>query len=176
VLPLPRLLGRSKDPIRRWDISKIRIYPEERSHRIDVCWEKEKPGRWIGVNNEFLNRPEFRAGYSSIWITRDKSLSLECPNYDVIVWRGWCLILASSIIPELLDTLGMTERFGRWLSVLLHLGEIPIEDRPLLKEHLSAAKGSEGEALLPQMVLPFERRFGDQSRRGRDRGGPGERL
>jgi hypothetical protein len=77
-------------------------------------------------------------------------------------------MLASSVVPELLDTLGMTERFGRWLAVLMHRGEIPIEEQPLLREHLAEAKGKKGEALLARLVLPFERRFGDTSRRGRD--------
>ncbi len=163
-LPLPRLLGNSKAPIEKWDLSIIRIHPEERSLRIDICWEKEKPGRWIPVDRDLMRKFDQGSNYNSIWITKEKDISLECSNHDVVVWRGWCLILGSSIVPELLDALGMSERFGRWLAMLLHHGEIPSEHQPLLKEHLFAAKGEAGVALLSRMCLPFERRFGDSSR------------
>ena len=58
----------------------------------------------------------------------------------------------------------MTERFGRWLMVLLQYGEIPLDQQPLFKNNLNAAKGAAGEALLSRAILPFERRFGDASR------------
>ena len=163
ALPLPRLLGSSKYPIAGWDVAKILIHPEEGSYRIDLCWEKEKTGRWILVPKSLMQDVESRHHYSAIWITRDKDVSKECPNYDVVDWRGWHLILGSSIVPELLDVLGMDQQFARWLFMLLKFGEIPSEHQPLLRQQLYAAKGKAGEDLLSRLSLPFERRFGASS-------------
>lgn len=165
MIPAPRLLGSSKDPLTTRDIGKIRIYPEERSYRIDICWEKKKLGRWIEVPNNLIHLNKFTYSHhiDSIWITSNAEISSECPDYDLVFWRRWCLILATSPIHDLLDILGMNEGFSRWLSFLLEDGEIPIEQRPILRQHLARAKGSECDELLSRLVLPFERRFGNFS-------------
>jgi hypothetical protein len=97
--------------------------------------------------------------HTHILIARDGEISSECFNYDLVVWRGWHLILSTSCIPGLLDVLGMNERFARWLILLLKTGEIPSEDRPVLKEHLVAAHCKDCDELLRRLILPFERRF-----------------
>jgi hypothetical protein len=91
-----------------------------------------------------------------------------------MIWRGGSFVLASSVIPDLLNALGMNDRFVRWLTVLIHNGEIPMEQKPLLKEHLDTAKVEKVEELVTRLVLPFERRFGEQSRRYRQRHSPWE--
>ena len=168
AIPTPRIIGSSKSPLINLEVAKIRIYQEDRSDRIDICWEKKKPGRWVEVPNksmgiDWINR---RRSYGTVLITSDLEVSSECLDYDLVVWRGWCLILAKSPINELREVLGMNEHFGHWLAILLRNGEIPIEELPLLKQHLAAAKGPAGEELLGRLVLPFERRFGDISRVG----------
>jgi hypothetical protein len=173
AIPSPRILGSSKSPFIRREVARIRIYPEERSHRIDICWEKEKPGRWVVVPRNLLaslrirrtSRRSLRTThpFDSILITNDAEISSECPDYDLFIWRNWCLILATSPIHDLLDVLGMNESFTRWLDFLLMEGKIPNESRPILEQQLAAVKGSGAEELLNRLVLPFERRFGDFS-------------
>jgi len=108
----------------------------------------------------------------AIWITSDPEVSSECPDYDLLYWRRWCLILGTSSVSSLLEALGMGDRFGRWLGVLLRFGEIPIEDRAVLREQLAAAKGPEGTEIMSRLALPFDRRFGESRRRE----GRGEHL
>ena len=142
------------------------IYPEERSHRLDSCWGREEPGEWVSVPTRFAEDILEERGQGKIWITSAPSVSSECPDYDLVYWRRWYLFLAPSHIHGLLEALGMNERFARWLSVLIRRGEIPLDDRAVLREHLVAAKGAEGEAMIPRLVLPFGRRFGDLARAG----------
>jgi hypothetical protein len=169
AIPLPRILGSSTRPLRNLEVSSIRIHPEERSHRIDICCEKEKPGRWIVLPRSILERvcQDVRDDYESIQIARETRISSECSGYDVVIWRQQCLILATCGVPELLDVFGMTSQFAHWLAVLLEHGRIPKNERPLLKDQLAAAKGRQGEELLSRLTLPFERRFGDYRQSGR---------
>jgi hypothetical protein len=131
------------------------------------------PGRWTRVPQElqdinFVQDINFgRGGRRSVWITGDPAVSAGSPEYDVVYWRGWCLVLAPSKIHRLLDALGMNKRFARWLSTLLRAGEIPLEDRATLKDQLVRAKGGQGEELMAGLALPFDRRFGE----GADRRG-----
>lgn len=151
-LPVPRVLGNSPEPLTTGrDISKIRVYPEERSHRIDLCWGRQQSGRWVTASARTLDQIRVGGGRwnTGIWITGDWEVSSECPDYDVVNWRGLCLILASSPVYRLLEALGMGERFVRWLSDLFESGEIALEDRTVLKEQLVAAKGPEGAAIIP---------------------------
>jgi molecular chaperone HtpG len=170
AIPMPRILGSSKGPISTRDIAKIRIFPEERSHRIDICWEKETPDRWLEVSEllRYQTPTDYRLRWpeESIWITRDKSVSSECPEFDLVFWRKRCLILATSPIPDLLDALGFGPRFARYLAILINLGEIPLDERPVLKQHLVEAGEKKADELADRMVLPFERRFGYSSRTG----------
>lgn len=171
AIPAPRILGSSKSPFIGREVAKIRIYPEERSHRIDICWEKEKLGRWIAVpsnlmSNLRMHRRSDRSWQSShpfesVLITNDAEISSECLDFDLLIWRNRCLILATSPIHDLLDVLGMNERFIKWLDLLLIMGKIPNESRPIIKQQLAAVIGSEAEEVLDRLVLPFERRFGD---------------
>jgi molecular chaperone HtpG len=176
VIPEPRILGGIKRPLAARDVGRIRIYPEERSHRIDICWEKERPGRWvtmprdlfrnIAISRASLTGGRHRLTFESIFIKSDANVSSECPGYDLVFWRRLCFILATSPIPRLLDVLGMNEQFAHWLAFLLQNGEIPVEERPLLKQQLAEANCQEGEELLSNLVLPFSQRFGDFSGRG----------
>jgi hypothetical protein len=170
AMPPVRLLGSSTAPLRDLEVSSIRIYPEERGQRIDISWERKKKGRWIVLRHDLrrhLSRyvePTGRQEYESILVARDERISSECSTYDVVIWRNCCLILATSVVPDLFDVFGMTEQFAQWLGILLHRGRIPKESQPFLKEQLVAAKGEEGEELLNRLTLPFERRFGDYRR------------
>lgn len=172
AIPSPRVLGDSKSPLTSREIGKILIYPEERSLRIDICWEKQKKGRWVALPEE-IQRHHILSGSSrlrrvdSIFITNDAEVSSECPDYDMIYWRNDIYILAASSINDLLKIFGMNDRFIRWLTVLFNYGEIPIEERPILKQHLNEAKCSASDDLFSRLVLPFERRFGDFSGAGR---------
>lgn len=172
AIPSPRILGSSKSPFIAREVAKIYIYPEKRSHRIDICWEKEKPGRWVAVPHDLLDRiiePYRYEGMGRIWsifITGDAEISSECPEYDLVIWRKQCFILSTSPINDLLDILGMNGHFADSLGLLLHFGKIPAENRPTIRQHLADAKGQEGEDLLDRLVQPFERRFGDVYRAG----------
>jgi len=172
AIPLPRILGRSKSPLADREVSKICIYQDERSYRIDICWEKKKPGRWTMVPDDLRDQHLRHVitindeDLESVWITSDAEISSECKDYDMVIWRRWCLIFATSPICDLLEIFGMNERFVGWLGTLLQHGEIPVGDRPLLKQHLAEAKHPKSEELLARLVLPFERRFGDVSRTG----------
>jgi hypothetical protein len=85
-IPLPRIIGTSKDPMSKLEITKIRISPEERTQRIDLCWEKHKPGRWIRIEKELIDRSDLKNYYPTFLITMDKEISLESPNYDLARW------------------------------------------------------------------------------------------
>jgi hypothetical protein len=161
AMPTPRVLGSSSGPLTVGrDITKIYIYPEERSHRIDICWGREQPGRWVGVPRRLKDRAWYGRAQGEIWITGDPQVSSECPGYDVVYWRDLCLILATSSVHRLLGALGMGPRFLRWLQLLLEGGEIPIEDRTVLREHLVAAKGADGADIMSGLALRLDRRFG----------------
>jgi hypothetical protein len=164
AIPAPRLLGRSEIPLTNREIAKIHIYPEMRSYRIDICWEKEKPDRWIKMPYSLLRElgDKLRTqGDADIWITHDEEISSECPMYDLIIWRNRYLFLATSPIHILFEIFGMTVLFVRWLGLLIKHGEIPIEEQPLLRQCLAEAGVSKSEDLLSSLVLPFDRRFGD---------------
>ena len=152
------------------EIAEIYIYPEERKNRVDIRWEREKPGRWIRFSNDLQDSieryPTYGSHYGSkqaLWyFTQDKDICLGCPNYDMIVWRNLILILPTSGIPDLIDALGMTGNCGRWISLLAENGKIPPDEKRILKKQLVEAKGKEeGEELLNRLALPFERRSGD---------------
>ncbi len=169
-IPLPRVLGNSIDPLHKMEIAEIYIYPEERKNRVDIRWEREKPGRWIRFSNDLQDSieryPTYGSHYGSkqaLWyFTQDKDICLGCPNYDMIVWRNLILILPTSGIPDLIDALGMTGNCGRWISLLAENGKIPPDEKLILKKQLVEAKGKEeGEELLNRLALPFERRSGD---------------
>jgi hypothetical protein len=167
AIPQPRLLGSSTRPLRTMEVSSIRIYPDERSHRIDICWEKRKPGRWIAIPQSLWERQSgLTPHFNSIEVTRDRAISAGCTNFDVVTWRRRCFLLATGVVPDLLEALGLNERFVRWLGVLFMHGNIPAEERLVLKQHLVAAGGNKAEELLNRALLPFERRFGG-SRSGR---------
>lgn len=170
-IPSPRILGSSKSPFAGREAAKIRIYQEERSHRIDICWEKEKSGRWVAVPRNLISNLSMarrthrilRSAQSieSVWITSDAEISSECTDYDLIIWRGWCLCLATSHIYDLLNALGMNEKFIHWLDLLLNYGRVPKESIPILKQQLDDVIGSDADELLCGLDLPFERRFGN---------------
>lgn len=164
AIPSPRLLlGSSKSPLSKFEVAKIRIYPEERSHRIDICWERKKPGRWIVMPDELAEDIVSSTGdidYETVLIAKDADISSECQDYDLVVWRKWLLILGASSILELLEILGMNERFSRCLYLLINRGEIPIDQRPILMQQLADADFLNGKDLLDRLTLPFERRFG----------------
>lgn len=173
AIPLPRVLGSSKNPFHKMDIVKIQIYPEERAHRVDICWEKKTPGRWFPISRYMLQAMTsysrmVRLEADSILITWDRGIASGCPNYDLVVWRNCYLILPDSGVPDLLNALGMSEKFAHWLGLLIDLGEIPLNERPILREQLIASIGAPGEELLNRLSLPYERRFGDPRGTGRD--------
>ncbi len=174
AIPLPRVLGNSKYPLKKMDIAKIQIYEEERTHRVDICWEIKKPGRWIPFSSTLLHYITQRSRFGfredrSYSFTRDRSISSECSNYDMLVWRGSYFMLPTSGIPDLIDALGNNEISARWIHLLIQDGEIKADQKLILKEQLVEAKGKEdGEDLLNQLGLPFERRYGDSQLRGRD--------
>ncbi len=85
-IPVPRILGRDEEALTtQREISKIRLYPGERSHRIDLCWRREKPGRWVRVPRQFFERNP--RGPDIVLITADPTVGSECPDYQVIYWR-----------------------------------------------------------------------------------------
>jgi len=170
--PIPplRLLGKSIRTLQNREVSLFRIYPEERSHRIDVCWEKPKPDRWTVIPKSLaqyfsgeIQRSFIMGNRGGIYITADKEIFQQCPGYDVVLWRGSYFIFAPCVT-TLLTTFGMTQQFAHWLSELIGEGKIRKESRPLLKEQLEIAKLKPDEDLLNSLALPFERRFGDYSR------------
>ncbi len=163
AIPLPRLLGRSMQPIVRYDVTKVHIYAEENSRRIDIRWQKEVPGRWRHVPNELLGNSSIHGDYGSIWLTEDASISAECPDFELVRWRGFTFIFANSVVPTLCVTLGITGRFGRWLGTLLQRGEIPSDEQAALKAQLNSADQESSAKLMSHMILPFERRFGDDT-------------
>jgi len=164
VIPTPRILGRSKNPFSSREISKILIYPEERGYRIDICWGiKAKTGRWIAVPDEFLSRGNFidRSGIrlSSILIGLDTEISSACPDYDIVIWRDWCLILPSSPIKDLFDIFGMNENFLIWLSTLVRFVGIPEEKRLIFKQQLTDTKAIKCADLFDRLVELQPRRY-----------------
>lgn len=108
-----------------------------------------------------------RRGYESINIAQDKAVSAECPSYDAVKWRNQLFVFATSGIADLFEVFGQTGECMRWLGLLVEHGEIPIDQRPLLKEKLVAANAKNGAELLSRLVFPFERRYGDH--RGAER-------
>jgi hypothetical protein len=167
VIPLPRLLGSSTRPLQGMEVSSIRIYPEERSQRIDICWQQKTPDRWLplprDVEEAMLRSNISRRSYTT-YIALDRRISCACPDYDVVYWRDSRFILATAIL-DLMEVFGMTEQFGHWLSYLLEDGAISQDKRPLLRDQLVAAKSQDPEGLLGRLVLPFERSFGGRMSR-----------
>jgi molecular chaperone HtpG len=172
-IPRPRVLGKSKGPLATREVEKFLIHREDRSRRVDISWSNEGLGRWIRLPTAFvenIRRGRAPAGHiliNAIFMTRDKNVSSECSDFDLVIWRDWCFLLATSPALELFDILGMNEAFARWLGLLMSHGEVPLDQRPVLKEILLKTRGTAGEELLSRLSLPFERRFGDASgRRG----------
>lgn len=167
AIPLPRLLGVSTRPLLELEVASIHIYREERGHRVDVCWEKQKRDRWVEVPQGLWHESRQLVDVSvfgGVRFTGDAEISANCPSYDLVIWRGEYLILATSGVPDLFEVFGMSSQFVHWLAVLLRDGEISKDERPLLKEQLVTAKGELGVEVLNRLALPFERRFADHSR------------
>jgi len=166
-IPLPRLLGHSTRPIRDRDPTAIRIYPEERGHRIDICWQRRGRDLWLALDRKANESAltvvrrygGYRAGMSSIKIAKDEDIAAECPDFDLFYWRQSCFVLKSRVL-ELLDVFGMTPEFGTWVGHLVADGDIPESQRSFLKEQLVAAKGERGAELLSDLNMPPERVFG----------------
>ncbi len=97
AIPVPRVLGNSENPlVTGRDIKMIRVYREERSHRIDICWGREEPGKWVQVPRRILDDDsEYYDQGRNILITGDPTVSSECSDYDIVYWRSWCLITAT---------------------------------------------------------------------------------
>ena len=176
AIPSPRIPGMIDSLLLDREIEKIHIYPEERFHRIDICWGKGRSGKWTSVPTEYFIDTEMILGsllnlakkeIESIWICSDPDVSSECPNLDLIIWRNRIIILATSPIPCLLKLLGLNKTFGYWLKVLISQGQIPIEKRPNLKQQLNEANCPNIEEFIDHLVIPFEKRFGDSYRSGR---------
>lgn len=160
-IPRPRILGRSTHALDGLEIVELRVDTEDKHGRVDIRWNKEN-GRWERVPDEVLSET-MRSGagsYSNIWIAKTKNIDVKISGLeiDALYWRGRCFILPSSSICELLTALGMTERFGHWLGVLLTRGQLVDQDVQLLSQELRAGKVSDD--FVADLQLPFNRRIG----------------
>lgn len=167
TIPSPRILGSNSDPISKWSISKILIHSEERSQRIDVCWKKEGGAKWIQLSQELFKSNDIRSEYSNILLTEDTSVYNGGDKYDMIVWRGTCLILGTSPLLALFKIMGPTTHFARVFSILLQYGQIPVDEIPRVKEYIKSENGINPDEFISKLKLPFEYRFGQKDRDAR---------
>jgi hypothetical protein len=179
-LPLPRLLGRSIKPLSGVEIAEARV--DRENQRIDFCWKKQS-GRWVNLKEilpllqrdlrigdgygEYYDNYQdtlFRsvrspASLAQYWMVSSADVHLQCPDIDMIEWRGRIFILPGSPIAMLYDIFGMDERFAQWVLVLLQSREIPSDRSLLLRKHLQDANRLP-EEVLPKLVISPDRMFG----------------